>query len=139
MKVMILMLDVGNLVYGSGIFDINWNLTVSDALVFKTLLSLGRDDVFADKMGVDYQPIELWSHGHPMWIYPDDPSDLMRAYDVDWLYVYEFIPQNVYTLTGKSVELHEVTLFKNENDSVREVTERSTPSIFNRAVHYGVR
>lgn len=139
MKVMVLIMDVGNLVYGSGIFDINWNLTVSDALVFKTLLSLGRDDVFADKMGVDYQPIELWLHRHPMWIYPDDPSDLMRAYDVYWLYVYEFIPQNVYTLTGKSVELHEVTLFKNENDSVREVTEWSTPAIFNRAVHHGDR
>lgn len=121
MKVMILTVDVGNLICDSGIFDINWNLTMSDALVFKTLLSLGRDDVFADKMGVDYQPIELWAHRNPRWICPDDPSDLMRDYDVDWLYVYEFILQNVYTLTGKSIELHEVTLFKNENDSAREV------------------
>lgn len=121
MKVMILTVDVGNLICDSGIFDINRNLTMSDALVFKTLLSLGRDDVFADMMGVDYQPIELWAHRNPRWICPDDPSDLMRDYDVDWLYVCEFIPQNVYTLTGKSIELHEVTLFKNENDSAREV------------------
>lgn len=121
MKVMILTVDVGNLICDSGIFDINWNLTMSDALVFKTLLSLGRDDVLADMMGVDYQPIELWAHRNPRWICPDDPSDLMRDYDVDWLYVCEFIPQNVYTLTGKSIELHEVTLFKNENDSAREV------------------
>lgn len=121
MKGMILTVDVGNLICDSGIFDINWNLTMSDALVFKTLLSLGRDDVFADMMGVDYQPIELWAYRNPRWICPDDPSDLMRDYDVDWLYVCEFIPQNVYTLTGKSIELHEVTLFKNENDSAREV------------------
>lgn len=121
MKVMILIRDVDNLIYGSGIFDINWNLTMSDALSFKTLLSLGRDDVFADKMGVDCQPIELWAHRNPRWICPDDPSDLMRDYDVDWLYVYEFFPKNINTLTGKSIELHEVTLFKNENDSVREV------------------
>lgn len=123
MKVMILIKDVGNLIYGSGIFDINWNLTMFDALVFRTLLSLGRDDVFADMMGVDYQPIELWAHRNPRWICPDDPSDLMRDYDVDWLYVYELIPTNVNLLTGGSVELHEVTLFKNENDSAREVTE----------------
>jgi len=121
MKVMILIRGVDNLIYGSGIFDINWNLTMSDALSFKTLLSLGRDDVFADKMGVDYQPIELWAHRNPRWICPDDPSDLMRDYDVDWLYVYEFFSKNINTLTGKSIELHEVTLFKNENDSVREV------------------
>ena len=121
MKVMVLIKGDGNLIYGSGIFDINWNLTMSDALSFKTLLSLGRDDVFADKMGVDYQPIELWAHRNPRWICPDNPSDLMRDYDVDWLYVYEFFPKNINTLTGKSIELHEVTLFKNENDSAREV------------------
>lgn len=121
MKVLILIKDVGNLIYYSGIFDINWNLTMSDALVFKTLLSLGRDDVFADKMGVDYQPIELWAHRNPRWICPDDPSDLMRDYDVDWLYVCDFMPLRINTLTGKSIELYEVTLFKNENDSAREV------------------
>lgn len=139
MKVMILTVDVGNLICGSGIFDINWNFTMSDALVFKSLLFIGRDDVFADKMWADYQPIELWAHRNPRWICPDNPSDLMRAYDVDCLYVYEFIPMNINMLTEESIELHEVTLFKNENDSVREVTEWLTPAIFNRAVHHGDR
>lgn len=136
MKVMILIMDVGNLICGSGIFDINWNLTMSDALLFKSLLFIGRDDVFADKMGVDYQPIELWPHRNPRWICPDDPSDLMRDYDVDWLYVYEFIPLNINMLTGKSIESHEVTLFKKSNDNVREVTKYATPAMFNCAVHY---
>lgn len=129
MKVMILIMDVGNLVCGSGIFDINWNLTMSDALVFKSLLFIGRDDVFAQKMGVSY-------HEVPTRPIVDNPSDLMRAYDVDWLYVYEFIPLNINMLTGKSIESHEVTLFKKSNDNVREVTEYATPAMFNCAVHY---